>query len=333
MKKVLIVTPYERLVGGVEVVTNTLSEFLKSKGIIVEYLTSENLRAKNWRERILVKIYGLPYLTAKAYRKIERKNYSHVICNGEFGLGIDHPKAIIYFHGSYLGLKKYNYLNLNIKNKISLTWRSYIQFRASKRKKVVAVSEFLVNILKEQKIETDYVIHNPVDCSKFFPVKDKEKIGNFLFVGRCDYKAKGIDILEKLAEEENKEITCYSDCSKAIGKLIIKPMVNNNDMNDVYNSYKMLLFPSRFESSGMVAVEALACGLPVLIHPVGIGQELKNIIPEFVIDDFLNRNEREYKIEIINSHYAHYCELARKYAQENFSQEEYFKKWMKVLDA
>jgi glycosyltransferase involved in cell wall biosynthesis len=93
------------------------------------------------------------------------------------------------------------------------------------------------------------------------------------------------------------------------------------------------MFPSRFESFGMVMAEAMSCGIPILVHPVGIGYELKNIIPEFVIDDFSNENDLNAKIEALNNNYSHYSQLAKKYATEKFQIDTFYQKWMKVLSA
>ncbi|MDO9183221.1 MAG: hypothetical protein Q7U04_12480, partial [Bacteriovorax sp.] len=120
MKHVLIITPYRNLVGGVEVVTKNLADLLESKGMVVEYLTSDNLKANSLKDILFVKIFGLPYLTAKSFKqRADRDKIDFVICNGEFSFGIKHSNAIVYFHGSYFGLKKFNGHMLGIKNKIA----------------------------------------------------------------------------------------------------------------------------------------------------------------------------------------------------------------------
>lgn len=331
MKSVLIVTPYRALVGGVETVTETLYQILIRNGFKVEFLTTDTLAPKNYFEKIMVKIFGLPFLTSQAFRRMNHSYYDHVICNGEYGFGVVHPKAIVCFHGSYFGLKKFNYQQLNLKNKLVLSWRGYIQRLGTASKKVVAVSSFLENILKEQHIHTDFVINNPIDLNKF-SVQDVAKTGESLFVGRYDYWAKGIDIIEKLVKK-NFSIDCLILGSEKNINLKILKSVAHNDLNDVYNQYKFLIFPSRFESFGMVPAEAMACGLAVFMHPVGIGLELRNIIPEYVIDDFLADNELQIKFQKVQSNYLHYSELSRKYVEENFSLDKFEKQWLNVLNA
>lgn len=53
--------------------------------------------------------------------------------------------------------------------------------------------------------------------------------------------------------------------------------VNDKELADYYNAGDALLFTSLAESFGLVVIEALACGLPVVSFPVGI-------VPEVIVD-------------------------------------------------
>lgn len=329
-KTILIVTPYRQLVGGVETVTQALAEALSSCDYDVEYLTTDELGAESFFDKIMLKIFGLPYLTANAFKKMDPMKYDHVICNGEFGYGINHVSSIVCFHGSYLGLKKFNNDKLAFKNKIALSWRAFLQVLAARNKKVVAVSEFLRDILTEQGIKTDVVIHNPIDLKKFCPI-EIEKKGEYLFVGRYDYWAKGVDILEKLTDQ-NYDISCSFIGEATNHRLKIRPEVAYEKMNTLYNQYQILIFPSRFESFGMVAAEAMASGMPVIMRAVGLGHELKKDIPSFVINNFMDEAEMNEKIEDIKNNYDYYAKLSRKYA-EKFSLITFKEQWLKILNA
>jgi len=328
--RILIVTPYQELIGGVEVVTSILCEQLRLKGHIVDYLTAEAPDEISYITRFKSIFLGLPAITSARYKKISKSKYDAVICNGEFSYGIEHRKAFAYFHGSYLGLKKYS-KNFHLKSYLSLTFRSLIQRWGAKGKKVISVSEFLKEILLEQSIHVDEVISNPIDLTHFAPKKMMDK-NKFLFVGRYDYWGKGFDRLEKLALIGHK-IHCFTDRSLASTGLVFHPFVSNHDMTHIYNSYKILLFPSRFESFGMAAAEALSCGVPVLMEKVGLAKELADNFPEFVVDNFDEIDDVELKIENILKNYDELSFKARLWAQNNFSIKNYLKKWEEVLNA
>ena len=331
MKKILIITPYKDLVGGVEVVTKTLADTLRESGMQVNFLTADNLCPQSFIEKIMVKIFGLPYLTSKAFKKLDSSIYDHIICNGEYGLGVKHKSVFAYFHGSYLGLKKYNTSQLKLKNHIMLMWRSYLQCLASRGKRVIAVSYFLKEILKEQGIHTDIVIGNPIDLKRFRP-RENKILGEYLFIGRYDYWAKGIDIIETL-NKRNYSVACYVNSNEINPKIDLKTEVPNRELPDIYNQYKVLIFPSRFESFGMVPAEAMASGLPLLMHPVGIGFKLQESLSDFVIENFLDEAELSKKIDNIKNNYKKYSDLSRKYAEENFSLDVFKEQWLKILNA
>jgi glycosyltransferase involved in cell wall biosynthesis len=330
MKKVLIVTPFLEKVGGVETVTQLLAELLKKKGFDVEFLTADEGPSGLW-ERIMVKIIGLPYLTQKKYKRFNEKEYIAVICNGEFGLGINHPKAISYFHGSYYGLRLHTHGQLSFWHQMVLSFRSWQQVLSVKNKRVISVSHFLKNILKEQGISVDEVITNPLDLDFFSPQKADEK-GDLVFFGRFDYWGKGFDRLQFLSEN-GIQVTCYTDREKHTQSLKTLPMVPHKKIPSEMAKYKVLIFPTRFESYGMVIAEAMAMGLPVLTSPVGLGHDLQNIIPDYVVTDFFNITEVKNKLSQIHSNYDFYSEKSREYAITNFSIDKFSSAWEIIINA
>ena len=53
-------------------------------------------------------------------------------------------------------------------------------------------------------------------------------------------------------------------------RVIFAGRVEQLDLPPYYNVANMLVIPSRYESFGMVGLEALACGTPVVTTPVGV---------------------------------------------------------------
>lgn len=128
------------------------------------------------------------------------------------------------------------------------------------------------------------VLENCIDTDVFFPIAHCNRTRfTILFCGRLE-PAKGLSLLLKLAKcvEEQTEFElriAANDSSNTelfIGRRNIKVecAVSIDKMNDFYNSGDVLFVPSRCEGFGMGIVEALAVGIPVLTHNVGIVEEL-----------------------------------------------------------
>ena len=83
----------------------------------------------------------------------------------------------------------------------------------------------------------------------------------------------------------------------------------------------------------MAPLEAMACGLPVVMSNVGVGSELKRQIPEFVVDGWNDAAIKEYlaRVEIIERDYGEYSRRAREYVVEHNSIEQFERKWVDLI--
>lgn len=163
--------------------------------------------------------------------------------------------------------------------------------------------EFLYGV-EDQKI---VIIPPGVDVSRFYPIPDdeaKEAIGHsgcprmLLFVGRIE-PLKGVDTLIRalaiVRESGELEKQCYSlaiiggDPGAPTEKMTVemtrlRALCTELNMEDLvlflgkraqdtlpyyYSAADILIMPSYYESFGMVALEAMACGTPVIASQVG----------------------------------------------------------------
>ena len=127
------------------------------------------------------------------------------------------------------------------------------------------------------------VVFNPVDTHVFCPDSEgdsgnKQKKTVLLVAQNINNPYKGvrdgIDALNKTTCE-NLEVVLIGNASEEVSKLIrhkthAMPYVNETkDLVELYRSADILLMPSRGETFGLVAAEAMACGTPVIAFAVG----------------------------------------------------------------
>lgn len=163
----------------------------------------------------------------------------------------------------------------------------YLKLRLSS--KVVSVSKYLQKQYEKLGIKS-LVIYNGVD-ERFLKRPDENielKHPSTLFVGRLDNrKAKYLIQIIKLINNyyKNEEVYHYIIGPPADKNLVkkIKCMENVyylgvvDDVKSYYYNADVLVFPSVFESFGLVPVEAQACGLPVVAFNVcSLGEIIKN---------------------------------------------------------
>ena len=160
----------------------------------------------------------------------------------------------------------------------------------TKKIKIISTSDWQYQNSKKSfllKNNDNYKIPLPIDLSIWRPTVKKDarndlKWSNnkiyFLF-GFSDYSRrdiKGLDIALDLFDKFNKVnngnciLNIFGDIKK---KYLNKENVNvlgsikkPSELKRIYSASDLLINPSRLESFGQIALEALACGLPILIN-------------------------------------------------------------------
>ena len=328
---IAIVTPYDRPIGGVEQVNYTIKKFFEEEKHNVRIVSNERITENKLLLKILCRIFGSCKLLAFYFNLFAAKHVDCVICNGEYGHGITHANAIISFHGCYYGYGMALRPYISSRTFQQYMHLSRIQAQAADGKFVVADSSELARILAQQGIVVNAVIDNGIDTSLFSP-QNVERNGRYLFVGSPDYYGKGYDILEQLANR-GLRIDCISSSAPKNNKLNWLGSSKNYELASQYSLYEGFIFPSRFEGCGLVAVEAMSCGTPVIMTNVGIGPHLLSEIPEFVVDknsqsivdDIIERTN------IIKAQRDKFSRAAREYALKYHSMQLCKEKWVTVL--
>lgn len=113
-----------------------------------------------------------------------------------------------------------------------------------------------------------------VDLTKFSPKKTKKIKNRMIFIGRCTEKRKGFHILLNAIKQINTKIELiivdfkpqYLEKLSKINKneIIFIGKVDQNKLIEEISKSEVLIFPSLAESFGIVCLESIACGTPVI---------------------------------------------------------------------
>ena len=271
--------------GGVERVTYYMKQAWQEKYDIE--IIDFNLMKKNIFYRcMLEKHYALDAILTSIYvNSIIHKYKEENIKIVTQGYNAPYVKSdLLFSHGTMRGFK------LAIEGP-NAKWHFNQRFEkaaAKRAKKIVAVGN---HVKREQQelYETEEtrisVLENCVDTDIFFPLK-KQKAQNdikILFVGRLEF-GKGLNKLLELAKViENKNnlklvIASNNDTNAELFKEYknteIKVGISRTEMNDFYNDGDIMFFPSLYEGFGLVTIEALSAGIPVMGNNVGAVSDL-----------------------------------------------------------
>ena len=161
---------------------------------------------------------------------------------------------------------------------------------------------------KEWKLKNGIVIANPL----WFSTTEKSNLNSkkVIAVGRHVYE-KGFDRLLKIWKKNSEkypdwtlDIYGSSDSENSLQKLASQLEITNNvffheptiSITEKYLESSIYLMTSRYEGFGMVLIEAMACGLPVIAYdcPVGPKAIVLNNSNGFLVEngndtDFLNK--------------------------------------------
>lgn len=117
------------------------------------------------------------------------------------------------------------------------------------------------------------VIHNGIDIQRFHPIERKAPNTPFrlLYVGNWD-RRKGVDLLAPIMQAlgEGFELVYTADREGRHRRYPLPPncrclgRLSGESLVRAYQEADALLFPSRLEGLPLTAIEAMACGLPVI---------------------------------------------------------------------
>ena len=158
------------------------------------------------------------------------------------------------------------------------------------------------------------LVTNRVDTNYFKPLpKTQATYKTVLYAGRLE-PGKGLDVIVKLAHIiEQKEdwrllIACNNPGNTELFNGLTHTQIKiglqlENINEEAYSKTDIVIFPSLYESFGMVTIEALAAGIPVIGTAVGVIPEMADInYPGvYVLQPFKNEQILQVFDNIINA--------------------------------
>lgn len=201
--------------------------------------------------------------------------------------------------------------------------------------RVVAVSQFVADSTRHSLLDVPMqVIYNGVDTERFCPGTRQRQSGEpfkLLFVGSWMAR-KGVDLLAPILRQLGEGFVLHYTGGPAAEKDKAHMPPNMVDMGRLQGDAAVvaamqnadaLLFPSRSEGFGLVAAEAMACGLPViaarsasLVEVVADGQTGVLCQP----DDVAAFVTATRSLAADHARYARLAQAARLQAVEHFSE-------------
>lgn len=207
-----------------------------------------------------------------------------------------------------------------------------------KKLSVVLLSEYFYNKFKNHSLLKGRhvkVINNAIDVNKFKPIDMKDarkRLGlspDDILIGFTASiitdKRKGLDVLrqtvEKLANPRLKILAIGSNPEQASYPNVISigAQKGSEAISVALSAANFFAMPSYQEAFAQSPMEAMACGLPVVVFPVSGTSELVNESNGVICDDFTLEALKKGIETVMNRNYA--PETIRQYVINRFSPE------------
>ncbi|MCL4208744.1 glycosyltransferase [Patescibacteria group bacterium] len=363
--RVAIVHDYLREYGGAERVIEALHELWPDAPVYVAFYDKEALgiqaeRFKNWdiRETWITrlpfykKLFSPYRIFAKfAFADLDLSQYDLVISSSNAYMAkavrVQAGRHICYCHTPPRSLYGYSTMTDWQKNPVTYIFGSLINHLmriwdfevAQKVDVMVANSEETRKRIKKFYRLDSQVIFPPVEQVDIASQNKAEKKSSavedyYLYVGRLA-KSKNVDLAIKACEKMKVKLKLVGsgqglDYLQSIAGKQTEFLggVNDSELADLYANAKALLFPAEDEDFGIVPIEAMAHGVPVIAHNSGGPKETVLANKTGVFFDELNETslmEAMKKAEKIKFD----KKLIQKHAQ-NFSKRTFEEKILKL---
>ena len=272
-----------RHAGGIEAYLRTLVRGLHARGIrptVVAKKFDRSLEECAWVDAVAVSMFGIPaklrdrWFDLRLRRLKARHGWFPVIALNQTAAadiavcGSNHPA-----HLAAMGIERVG---------VADRWKIELEHAHLARSRVVvAHSQLLADQvvahygIPPQKI---VVAHPPVDTARFSPVDDAARAALRVRLGlpadrpvfllaSTGHARKGLDLaVRAVAMGDKPAWLVVAGRPPGIEAPNLRYLGYRNDIEDVYRAVDATLMCSRYEPFGLVAVESVCCGTPVLVE-------------------------------------------------------------------
>lgn len=214
---------------------------------------------------------------------------------------------------------------------------------------IVVAGSFTKQTLVDNGVEGKKIFINPygIDISRFKGKKDYglQKPIRFLFVGLVDAR-KGIPLLMdtiKNIPKEKASFTLVGHADEKVKELVsafdlpnvyLKGKIPHKEINHVFQEHDVFVFPSYFEGFGLVILEAMASGLPVIITEATAGKDCVTNGQEGFVIKSGNGQQLEQSINhfIDNPNQIKSMGMAARKKAEQFTWDAYGDRWESIIN-
>lgn len=292
--------------------------------------------------------------TARAYAGVLRKCEA-VIGHGMYGAFISHPRRAYIHHNTFAAVACIVRPFVDTPSYLIARYvYGWLDRQAGRGATRVAVSRSVALEAEKHYRQTAHrIIHNAVDSAHFRPhdrATARARLGlpDDLWIGAVVGRVsigKGVQTVNRLLPRLPDGAVLAFAAPKVSprlrlvdGRAILLGSVPREQMPLLYSACDALVFPSLYESFGLVTTEALACGLPVITSCVGIVPEMLGHEPTFdsmVVNDPHDAEAfRDRIIQLMDDPSLGRCQAAwgQAYVREHFSLDRFNRAYCALME-